>query len=68
MNTYQVYKTYLALRAHFNTDEYDIFKMQGRIRANKQAFNKRKDLYSIERISRNYKDDEVVNFMVGDVS
>ena len=64
MNAYQVYKTYLALRAHFITDEYDIFKMQGRVRANKQSFMKRKDLFSIERLSQTYKDDEVVNFLV----
>lgn len=64
MNSYQVYKTYLALRAHFITDDYDIFKMQGRVRANKNAFSKRKDLYSIEKLSRTYKDDEIVNFLV----
>ena len=64
MDSFTVYKTYLALRAHFTTDNYDIFEMQGRVRASKKAFSNRKDLFSIEKISKKYSDAEVVNLLV----
>lgn len=64
MDAFTVYKTYLALRAHFTTDNYDIFEKQGRIRASKQAFARRKDLFSMEKLSRKYKDAEIVNLLV----
>lgn len=64
MNSYTVYRTYLALRLHFTTDNYDIFEMQGRVRASKKAFNGRKDLFSMEKISKKYSDAEIVDFLV----
>jgi hypothetical protein len=64
MNAYQVYKNYLALRLHFTSDDYDVFQMQGRVRASRKAFAARKDLLSIERISKKYADSEIINFLV----
>lgn len=64
MNEYSVYKMYLALKLHFTTDSYDVIANKGRVRASKQAFAKRKDLYSIKKISKTYTDEEVVNFLV----
>ena len=64
MNEYSVYKMYLALKLHFTTDSYDVIANKGRVRASKQAFAKRKDLYSLKKISKTYTDEEVVNFLV----
>lgn len=64
MEPYDVYRYYLALRLHFTTDQYDVIKQQGRVRASKQAFFKRKDLLAIRRVAEQYSDKEIVNFLV----
>lgn len=64
MESFEVYKYYLSLRLHFTTDAYDAIKQQGRVRASRQAFLKRKDLIAIRRVAENYTDEEVVNFLV----
>ena len=64
MEPFDVYRSYLALKLHFTTDKYDVIKQKGRVRATKQAFFRRTDLYSIKKISNNYSDKEVINFLV----
>ena len=64
MDEFSVYRFYLALKLHFTTDQYDVIKQKGKIRATKQAFYKRKDLGTLKRIAKNYNDEEVVNFLV----
>jgi len=64
MEPFEVYRYYLALRLHFTTDQYDVIERQGRIKASRQAFNKRKDLISIKKIADMYSDKEVVDFLV----
>ena len=64
MDEFSVYKMYIALKLHFTTDAYDVIKQKGRVRASRQAFAKRTDLFSIKKISKNYSDEEVANFLV----
>lgn len=64
MDEYSVYKMYLALKLHFTTEKYDVIEQRGRVRASKTAFAKRKDLYSIKKVSKTYTDEEVANFLV----
>ncbi len=64
MDEFSVYKMYLALKLHFTTDEYDVIAKRGRVRASRQAFAKRKDLYSIKKISKTYTDEEVAHFLI----
>jgi hypothetical protein len=64
MNEFDVYKMYLALKLHFTTDKYDVIKQKGKVRASRNAFAKRNDLYSIKKISKNYSDEEIANFLV----
>lgn len=64
MDEFSVYKMYIALKLHFTTDAYDVIKQKGRVRASRQAFAKRTDLFSIRKISKNYSDEEVANFLV----
>ena len=64
MDEYSVYKMYLALKLHFTTDQYDVIKQKGRIKASRQAFAKRKDIFSIRKVSKTYSDEEVANFLV----
>lgn len=64
MEPFEVYRYYLALRLHFTTDKYDVIKQQGRVRASKQAFLKRNDLFSIKKVAETYTDKDIVDFLV----
>jgi len=64
MTEFEVYKMYLALKLHFTTDKYNVIEQKGKVRASKQAFAKRKDLYSLKKIAKTYSDEEVANFLV----
>ena len=64
MTEYQAYKMYLALKAHFQTEDYDVVKMQGRIRASRKGFDGLGKEFAFRRLVKLYKEDEVCNFMV----
>jgi hypothetical protein len=64
MSEFDVYRMYMALKLHFTTDNYDVIKNKGRVKASRKAFAKRSDLYSIKKISKTYTDSEVANFLV----
>lgn len=64
MDSFEVYRYYLALRLHFTTDKYDAIKQQGRVKASRQAFLKRNDLLAIRRVAEAYSDKEIVDFLV----
>lgn len=59
MTPIEVYKTYLAFKNHFTKPNYDYHQYCGKSRASKEAFNKRKDRYFFERMSRKKTDDEI---------
>ena len=60
---FDAYKTYLALKQHFTSD-YDYFKYNGKVRANVDAFLKRRDKFFFRKLSKKYTKDELVNFFV----
>jgi len=64
MTPYEVYTTYLALKKHFTDIKYDFFKYNGKTRASVSAFNKRKDKYFFERMSRKMSDDEIKMYFI----
>ena len=64
MTSFDAYKTYLALKNHFTKPKYDYFKYAGKSRASADSFNKRKDKYWFERISRQKDDEEIKNFFL----
>ena len=68
MEPFEVYRYYLALRLHFTTDQYDVIKQKGHVRASKQSFFKRKDLNSINKVAKHYSDKEVANFLIANSS
>ena len=59
MTPIEVYKTYLAFRNHFTQPNYDYFQYCGKSRASAESFNKRKDRYFFERMSRKKSDEEI---------
>ena len=61
---HETYKTYLALKQHFSNETYDFIKYNGKIKASIDSFHKRKDRLFFEKLSRQKKDDEIVEFFV----
>ena len=64
MTPIEVYKTYLAFKNHFTKKNYDYFKYCGKTNASKDAFNKRKDRYFFERMSRKKNDEEIRHYFL----
>ena len=52
MTPFEVYKDFLALRNHFNSDWYDYFKYNGKIKGSSDAFNTNKEKFFFERIAK----------------
>lgn len=52
MNGYEVYKCYIALKNHFNSDTYDYFRYSGKTRANKITFQRRNDKHFFDVVAR----------------
>ena len=67
MTPFDAYKTYLALKNHFGKSNYDYFKYAGKSRASVASFEKRKDKYWFERISRQKNDTEIKDFFVANL-
>ncbi len=64
MTPIEVYKTYLAFKNHFTKKNYDYFKYCGKSRASMTAFNKRKDRYFFERMSRKKNEEEIKHYFL----
>jgi hypothetical protein len=64
MEPFQVFCNYLALKSHFTNPKYDYFKYNKKVRASLDSYHKRSDRYFFEKVSRKYKDKEIVDFFV----
>ena len=64
MTPYDVYTTYLAMKKHFTDVKYDFFRYNGKTRSSVSAFNKRRDKYFFERMSRKLSDDEIKMYFI----
>jgi len=52
MSGYYTYVTYMALKQHFTTDKYDFIKYDGKIRTNVNTYEKRKDRFFFDKLSK----------------
>jgi hypothetical protein len=64
MTPFDAYRTYLALKNHFSKPSYDYIKYAGKTRASIESFNKRKDRYWYEKLSRQKSDEDIKNFFI----
>ncbi len=55
MTPFKCYKLYVALKRHFNDDNYDFFKYKGKLKLNESSFEKRRDRMLFHAVS-NTKD------------
>lgn len=60
---YECYKLYLAMQRHFSTS-YDYFKYNGKVNASKEAYAKRNDMFSFEKLTKLIQKDEFVDFFL----
>lgn len=64
MTPFDAYRQYLALKNHFSKPKYDYHRYAGKSRASIESFNKRKDRYWFEKISRQKTDKELIDFFI----
>ena len=65
MSAFECYKEYLALKNHFSKPDYDYFKYNGKIKANPNSFNTRKDKLFFQKLA---KHPDVHNFLIANLS
>lgn len=64
MSAFDVYVTYLAIKAHFTRKNYDYFKYAGRIKTSEEKFHKRNDRYFFEKLSKKMNKQELEQYFV----
>lgn len=64
MTGFEVYKIYLALKQHFTKKEYDYFKYNGKVRANENSFEQRRDRYFFKKLATRYPSKEIIGYFV----
>lgn len=61
---FDCYVKYVAMKQHFTRDNFDYQKYGGKTRASVSSYNKRKDRYFFEKMSRKFNDEEIVDFFI----
>jgi hypothetical protein len=67
MNGFEVYKIYLALKAHFTQESYDFFKYGGKTRAKSSTFDNRKDRYFFEKLAKTLDRQTAFNYILANL-
>ena len=60
---YEVYIMYLALQRHFSTN-YDYFLYNGKVKASKDAYSSRSDMFSFEKLTKIIRKEDREDFFV----
>lgn len=61
---FSAFAIFNGIKLHFTSDSYDFFRYNGKSNVTKQNFANRKDKYSFYKLSRKYRNEELVNFYV----
>jgi hypothetical protein len=61
---FSAFAIFNAIRLHFTSDSYDFFRYNGKSNVTKQNFANRKDKYSFYKLSRKYRNDDLMNFYI----
>jgi hypothetical protein len=61
---FSAFAIFNAIKLHFTSSSYDFFKYNGKSNVTKQNFANRKDKYSFYKLSRKYRNEDLVNFYV----
>ena len=63
MKPFEVYQTFLTLKAHFRNNGFDFHRF-GKVKVLPETFERRKDRYFFEKLSKKYSGDELVEFLL----
>ena len=66
MNGYQTYQIYQALKLHFTSD-YDAVKYNYKTAIKQDTFERRKDRYFFEKLSRNYSKEKLIHYFTANL-
>ena len=66
MDGYQAYQIYQSLKLHFTTD-YDAVKYNYKIVVKKDTFERRRDRYFFEKLSRNYNKEKLIHYFTSNL-
>jgi len=61
---FSAFAIFNAIKLHFTSSSYDFFRYNGKSNVTKQNFANRKDKYSFYKLSRKYRNEDLVNFYV----
>jgi len=61
---FSAFAIFNAIKLHFTSDSYDFFRYNGKSNVTKQNFANRKDKYSFYKLSRKYRNEELLNFYI----
>ena len=64
---YDSYKLYLAMKLHFNSENYNFKQYNGHVKADLSSFMKRKDKFHFAKLARKYKD-KLIDFYIANLS
>jgi len=53
---FDLYRYYLAIRRHFESDDYDFFKYKGKVNASLYSFEKRRDRFFFYKLTKQKRD------------
>lgn len=69
MDEYRAYRIYLAVKLHFTNESYDVFKMEGRVKAmSREKFQQTRMAKTFIRIAKNYPTEEsLIKFLVANM-
>lgn len=64
---YGAYLLFLALRTHFSSAKYDFFQFNGKLKTNRETYNKRHDKHFFEKIAKEYNAEQLRDFYVANL-
>jgi len=64
---YDSYQLYLAMKLHFNSENYNFKQYNGHVKADLSSFMKRKDKFHFAKLARKYKD-KLIDFYIANLS
>jgi len=61
---YDVFKVYLGVKLHFTTKTYDYVRYEGKVNCKLETFTKRNDRYFFHKLSKQYGQNDILDFFV----
>jgi len=61
---FYVFKVYLGVKLHFTTKTYDYVKYEGKVNVKLETFTKRNDRYFFYKLSKQYGQNDILDFFV----